>query len=579
MEMVPSLIVEITWHLPGGRYHSPSIITADRRRGHPHRRLNQRRPREWPMDLLLRRSARLSTRRGRPPLVSDVHRPTDLPVCRAARWISCGPSASPRPASFAASTRIAPEACRAFYAPRATRGASVDDAGGHGPSTTVAGGRSEPETKSPSYLGLKLDTLRKAIQQGRLSQPGPLEPEPSSGGRRPLNRRPPPPTPRSATSRREILNRRPRPPTGPREPLKTPRPKWARRAPGRTNASWRPSVCSDGAPTRFETCRDVSFGGVLCALPALAANGLFRHIHDGLAQLRGYYSTLHVIDPVGPHGAVPHQGRRAVAVPAPGRVGQAVGAGPRSRGPLSAAQAGRPESRRRPEEMGRAAVPRLAGGRRRNWPAPCMSTGTFASIMAARPTCPNAMSRDSDCACGGPPTTGSTTPWASRSSRSNGRSTTGCWRRCAATSCRVCSRRSPASRRRPSSRPTAIASRFVILFDREGYSPEFFKEMWQDPPHRLHHLPQVSQGRLARPPSSRRSKRRCPTASRSRYHWPSGGPGSATEEERALGAGDPQADHQRASGEPDQHGFRRIGAARILFDCSVDGPRKTSSAT
>ena len=34
---------------------------------------------------------------------------------------------------------------------------------------------------------------------------------------------------------------------------------------------------------------------MLCALPALAANGLFRHVHDCLAQLRGYYSTLHVI--------------------------------------------------------------------------------------------------------------------------------------------------------------------------------------------------------------------------------------------------------------------------------------------
>ena len=51
----------------------------------------------------------------------------------------------------------------------------------------------------------------------------------------------------------------------------------------------------DGAPTRFEPCRDVSFGGVLCALPALAENGLFRHLHDCLVQLRGYYSTLHVI--------------------------------------------------------------------------------------------------------------------------------------------------------------------------------------------------------------------------------------------------------------------------------------------
>src|SRR5271157_2808698 len=50
------------------------------------------------------------------------------------------------------------------------------------------------------------------------------------------------------------------------------------------------------------------------------------------------------------------------------------------------------------------------------------------SIMAARPPCPSAMSLDSDCACGELPTTWSTTFWASRSSRSNERSTTDCWR-------------------------------------------------------------------------------------------------------------------------------------------------------
>ena len=74
-----------------------------------------------------------------------------------------------------------------------------------------------------------------------------------------------------------------------------PQRKWARPVPGQTNASWRHSGFLNGASTRFETCRDVSFGGVLCALPALAENGLFRHIDDCLAQLRGYYSTLHVI--------------------------------------------------------------------------------------------------------------------------------------------------------------------------------------------------------------------------------------------------------------------------------------------
>ena len=79
--MVPSVIVEITWHSPGGRYHSPSIITAHCGRCHSYQRRNQRRPRKWPMDILLRCSAGVSTRRERPPFVSDVYRPTDLPGC------------------------------------------------------------------------------------------------------------------------------------------------------------------------------------------------------------------------------------------------------------------------------------------------------------------------------------------------------------------------------------------------------------------------------------------------------------------------------------------------------------------
>jgi len=50
-----------------------------------------------------------------------------------------------------------------------------------------------------------------------------------------------------------------------------------------------------GAPTRFENCRDVSFGGVLCALPALEANGLFEHLKESFPALGGYYTTLQVI--------------------------------------------------------------------------------------------------------------------------------------------------------------------------------------------------------------------------------------------------------------------------------------------
>jgi transposase/cell division protein FtsB len=49
-----------------------------------------------------------------------------------------------------------------------------------------------------------------------------------------------------------------------------------------------------GASTEFQSCRDVSYGGVLCALPALAENGLFCHL-ETLPVLSGYYTTSHVI--------------------------------------------------------------------------------------------------------------------------------------------------------------------------------------------------------------------------------------------------------------------------------------------
>ncbi|RPJ13010.1 MAG: hypothetical protein EHM30_12250 [Desulfobacteraceae bacterium] len=51
----------------------------------------------------------------------------------------------------------------------------------------------------------------------------------------------------------------------------------------------------EGAPTRFESSLDVSFGGVLCALPALSANGLFNYANRCLKTLSGYYTTLHVL--------------------------------------------------------------------------------------------------------------------------------------------------------------------------------------------------------------------------------------------------------------------------------------------
>jgi hypothetical protein len=44
-----------------------------------------------------------------------------------------------------------------------------------------------------------------------------------------------------------------------------------------------------GAATQFEACRDLPFGGVMCALPALAENGHVRLYHGQLTKLPPRY--------------------------------------------------------------------------------------------------------------------------------------------------------------------------------------------------------------------------------------------------------------------------------------------------
>jgi len=52
-----------------------------------------------------------------------------------------------------------------------------------------------------------------------------------------------------------------------------------------------------GAETRFEACDDVQHGGILCALPALAANGLFAHAAplDRERPTSYYYPLTHML--------------------------------------------------------------------------------------------------------------------------------------------------------------------------------------------------------------------------------------------------------------------------------------------
>jgi len=50
----------------------------------------------------------------------------------------------------------------------------------------------------------------------------------------------------------------------------------------------------DGAPTQFETSLDVPNGGVLWALPALLANGLLRHTEEFFSLPKGFYRLVQV---------------------------------------------------------------------------------------------------------------------------------------------------------------------------------------------------------------------------------------------------------------------------------------------
>jgi prepilin-type processing-associated H-X9-DG protein len=151
-----------------------------------------------------------------------------------------------------------------FYRPRKGRGGGVLTAAVLSRAQELldgGGSRSEVAAK----LEIKPDTLRKAIHQGRLHEAK------SAGARK-----------ASDQSERSQAD--------------------AAAGAEMGTACTRPGermLCAlgmlEGAPTRFEACRDVSFGGVLCALPALALNGLFRHLESCFQELRGYYRVVQVI--------------------------------------------------------------------------------------------------------------------------------------------------------------------------------------------------------------------------------------------------------------------------------------------
>ena len=173
------------------------------------------------------------------------------------------------------------EGIEGFYKPRRTRRASVMT-----PEVIqlaqqlFAEGNSKAEVARE--LDIPYDTLRKAIDQGRVERPDLSSDCDGVGG--------------SSAPLATIATA-------------TPRDKSTRSDADRAAGEHMGVACTrpvervlaamgklpGGASTEFESCRDVSCGGVLCAVPALIENGLFRHLKGTFPTLTGYYTTLHVI--------------------------------------------------------------------------------------------------------------------------------------------------------------------------------------------------------------------------------------------------------------------------------------------
>ena len=150
-----------------------------------------------------------------------------------------------------------------FFVPRQGRGATVlvDDVKARAQQMLNLG---ESRQEVAQQLGIKYDTLRKAIVDGRL-------PESTKAAAQVA----------SDKSKRSF------------EDSSATMGMACTRTLDRVSSAI--GLMPAGAHTLFESCRDVSFGGVLCALPALIANGLLSHTDECFKSLKGYYTTLQII--------------------------------------------------------------------------------------------------------------------------------------------------------------------------------------------------------------------------------------------------------------------------------------------
>ncbi len=154
------------------------------------------------------------------------------------------------------------EGPEAFFKARRGRGGSVltDEVQTHAQELLNLG---KSKREVAEELGIKYDTLRKAVSQGRLSEPSEKKIVISSKSER---------SGKDASAEMGTACTRPD---------------------ERVAAAM--GLLHEGASTKFEACCDVSFGGVVCALPALIAGGLLSHLDECFKTLKGYYSNLHVL--------------------------------------------------------------------------------------------------------------------------------------------------------------------------------------------------------------------------------------------------------------------------------------------
>jgi len=141
-------------------------------------------------------------------------------------------------------------------------------------------------------LGVSADTLRKAVADGRLRQPCAR-----------------PPADKSTRSVQDALAA---------EALGTACTRVGERVMAAMGGL-------SGAPTRFEYCLDVPYGGVLSALPALLANGLLSGAEGLLNPLRGYYTATQVLVLMGSSALCRIRSVEELRGEAPGEFGRLLG--------------------------------------------------------------------------------------------------------------------------------------------------------------------------------------------------------------------------------------------------------------